>query len=686
MPAYLNATYFGFLNETRRLFQECPDLASALAVAARQAVPRIADVCVVQQLDAAGSVVEAAAVHLVQEFGDKPDSLQARGFSGPDAARSFAAWARGMELASHLSFPLHFRGRLNGAMLLGNLGFGDFAPDQAALAEEFARCAAMGLERFWREDRYVPPYSEADFQMRERLALLQRILDSLPVSVLAVDTQGIPIFMNREAAQCLGLEEPATGGSRSLASLLEGCDFETETGKPVQAAELPVFRALETGEPVQSVLLSRDRKSGQQRWWDLRVVPHKDGSDRIDLAVLCTRDLTREKASEIKLRRAAQDSRSARDLLRGALDSMEDRVGVQDAQGRLVYANESLARFLGPDVLLARMQEPVKAFPDRQECSDPEGGPLAWESSPLARALRGEPSPPALLHFRDQDTGVEQWVESRVMAIRDVRGGLALVVDISRDVSVTQKDLQIQGRLEADRRFETLGRLVGGIAHEFNNLFTSIGGFADLAAKEAEGVPDARSYLKEIQRAEQRGALLIRQLLAFGRRQMLHPTLVRINPLVEGLADLLGRIGGNRVTRITELAVDAGLVRLDPERFKQCVLQLVFNANEAIPEAGVIRIATSVREVARTEATVEGRMPPGRYSVLEVGDTGTGIAPWDLNRIFEPFYSTKGRAKCNGMGLSEVLGFVYQSQGFVQVESEPGRGSAFRLLFPIVPE
>lgn len=685
MPAFPNATYFGFLNETRRLFQESRDLASALAVAARQAVPRIADFCVVQQLDAAGAVLEAAAVHLVQEFDDKPDSIQARTFAGPDAARSFAAWALGVELASQLSFPLRFHGRIHGALLLGNLGFGGFAPDQANLAEEFARCAAMGLQRFWREEAYAPASVDVVTQMQERLALLQCILDSLPVSVVAVEAGGIPKFMNLEAARNLGLEGTATGGSCTLATLLEGCDLMTDKGKPVKPADLPVVRALETGEPVRSVLIHRDRQTGQQRWWELHALPHRNESDRVDLAVLWARDLTREKALETKLRRALQDSRTSRELLQVAFDSLEDRIGILDAEGRIVYANESLARFLGPEVLLSRMRDPNKGFPDRLECTDPEGSPVAWETSPLARALRGEPAPPALLHFRDQVTGVAQWVESRAVAIRDVRGGLALVVDMARVVSATQKELRIQGRPESDQRFETLGRLVGGIAHEFNNLFTSIGGFAELAGKAAERVPDAYSYFKEIQRAEQRGALLIRQLLAFGRRQMLHPTIVRLSALVEGLADVLERIAGDRVKQNVELCADPDLVRVDPERFKQCLLHLVYNAKEAIPAEGVIRISTTVREVMRTEASVEGRVSPGRYAVLEVGDTGVGIAPWDRQRIFEPFYSTKGKAKCNGMGLSEVLGFVYQSQGFIQLESEPGKGATFRLLFPSVP-
>jgi PAS domain S-box-containing protein len=256
-------------------------------------------------------------------------------------------------------------------------------------------------------------------------------------------------------------------------------------------------------------------------------------------------------------------------------------------------------------------------------------------------------------------------------------------------VEGTVIDVTDRKRLEAEvrqaQKMEAIGRLAGGIAHDFNNLLTAILGFSDLALAEADPGSTLETTLAEIRRAGERAAELTRQLLAFGRRQMLAPVVLDLNATVRGREKMLARLIGAEVAVALELADDIGRVRADPAQIEQVVMNLVVNARDAMPEGGHLVIETRAAELDG-DAAPGLTLAPGRYVVLSVSDTGVGIDMETRAHLFEPFFTTKERGRGTGLGLPTVYGIVRQSGGAVRVASEPGRGARFEVWLPRVDE
>ncbi|MBY0337460.1 MAG: response regulator, partial [Acetobacteraceae bacterium] len=226
-------------------------------------------------------------------------------------------------------------------------------------------------------------------------------------------------------------------------------------------------------------------------------------------------------------------------------------------------------------------------------------------------------------------------------------------------------------------RFELIGRLAGGIAHDFNNLLAVMLGAVG-AARVADTPDAAARELATVETACERGAGLVRQLLAFARQQVLAPRVIVLDKAVADLALLLPRLLGDGIR--LELALEGAgrQVRVDPSQLDQVLLNLAVNARDAMGGAGTLRIATGRRLLLREE---DG-LPPGRYAVLEVADDGPGIAPEVAARLFEPFFTTKLESGGTGLGLATVQGIVMQSGGRIEVETAPGQGTRFRILLP----
>jgi len=191
-----------------------------------------------------------------------------------------------------------------------------------------------------------------------------------------------------------------------------------------------------------------------------------------------------------------------------------------------------------------------------------------------------------------------------------------------------------------------------------------------------------RSDVEEIKRAASRAASLTRQLLAFSRRQVLQPKILDLNTVVRATENMLRRVIGEDINLITDLAKDLGLVKADPGQLDQVILNLAVNSRDAMPRGGNLAIATRNARIETSTVGVESIMPPGRYIVLSVSDTGTGMSPEIQRHLFEPFYTTKEPGKGTGLGLATVYGIVKQSGGYIFADTEPGRGSTFRIYLP----
>jgi PAS domain S-box-containing protein len=257
--------------------------------------------------------------------------------------------------------------------------------------------------------------------------------------------------------------------------------------------------------------------------------------------------------------------------------------------------------------------------------------------------------------------------------IRDADGKPNFVIGMAEDVT---EQMELEERLRQSQKLEAIGRLAGGVAHDFNNMLTAIGGYTALALEHAAAGTALRGDLDEIRKAADRAALLTRQLLAFSRKQVLKPELLNLNAIVVELESMLRPLIGEEVVLKTELDPSLGPIEADPSQLQQVVMNLVVNARDAMPGGGTVWLKT-----ANAEAQ-DGAIEPGRYVTLTVRDEGQGIDETTLRQIFEPFFTTKDAGKGTGLGLATVYGIVKQSGGYVEVESELGSGSSFRIYLP----
>jgi nitrogen-specific signal transduction histidine kinase/ActR/RegA family two-component response regulator len=240
----------------------------------------------------------------------------------------------------------------------------------------------------------------------------------------------------------------------------------------------------------------------------------------------------------------------------------------------------------------------------------------------------------------------------------------------------------LEAQLRTAQKLEAVGRLAGGVAHEFNNLLMVIVSYAAGLAAELPATDDARTDVEEISRAANRAAELTGQLLAFGRQQVLRPQLLDVSQSVATGAETLWRVLGEEITVLTECAPDAAFVLADPGQLEQLLMHLVLNARDAMRTGGTLHLRTAHVIVDAAEAQTRPGLSAGRYVSLVVEDTGTGIDPAILPRIFEPFFTTKPVGQGTGLGLATVYGIAHQSGGSITVESTPGVGSRFTVLLP----
>ena len=250
-------------------------------------------------------------------------------------------------------------------------------------------------------------------------------------------------------------------------------------------------------------------------------------------------------------------------------------------------------------------------------------------------------------------------------------------------VDITDRK-QLEGQLQQARRMEAVGRLAGGIAHDFNNLLTIIKGYTELGLTRAKNHPELRLDLERIEDASERAAGLVRQLLAFSRRQVLQPKMLDLNGIVVGLDKLLRRLMDEDIDMKTIIGKNLGTIKADPGQVEQVIMNLVVNARDAMPDGGRLMVETENVELDGAYARDHATVRPGRYVMLAVSDTGVGMSGDTIAHIFEPFYTTKESGRGTGLGLSTVYGIVKQSGGYIWVYSEPGEGTTFKVYLPRV--
>jgi PAS domain S-box-containing protein len=256
---------------------------------------------------------------------------------------------------------------------------------------------------------------------------------------------------------------------------------------------------------------------------------------------------------------------------------------------------------------------------------------------------------------------------------------------LSSGEDITERK-QLEEQLYQSQKMEAIGRLAGGIAHDFNNLLTAIIGYSEIISKDSEVTPKNRNYIEEIKKSAQRAATLTQQLLAFSRKQILQPKILNLNILLKSTRDMLQRLIGEHIDMELSLSQELGMIKADPGKMEQVIINLSVNARDAMPLGGKLLVETRNARLDGVYCDLHKGARPGNYVLLQVRDTGKGIEPETMKHLFEPFYTTKDIGKGTGLGLATVYGIVRQSGGYIDVQSKMGIGTSVEIYLPQVVE
>jgi PAS domain S-box-containing protein len=279
--------------------------------------------------------------------------------------------------------------------------------------------------------------------------------------------------------------------------------------------------------------------------------------------------------------------------------------------------------------------------------------------------------------------GSARWIWDRSFPVRDADGAIYRFVGIAEDITEHKR---LEEQFRQSQKMEAVGRLAGGVAHDFNNMLTAIAGYSDLIRADADPSAAVFRNAEEIRKAAERAATLTRQLLAYSRHQVLAPRVIQLNTVAADLEKMLRRLIREEVTLTLRLDRNLRKIEAEPGQLEQVIMNLAVNATDAMPQGGSLTIGTANAELDEAYAWGHADVQPGGYALLTVADTGHGMTDDVKARLFEPFFTTKEPGKGTGLGLATVYGIVKANGGHIEVESAPGRGTTFKVYLPQVME
>ena len=354
-------------------------------------------------------------------------------------------------------------------------------------------------------------------------------------------------------------------------------------------------------------------------------------------------------------------------------------------EDRCVYASPSVRQLRGfsPEEILAQpMDQAMTDDTHRMVLGEIQRCRAAVESGDESMRIRTNE-----IEFLRKD-GTTVATETVTKLVSDARGKVRYVIGVSRDITNLKRaeaaKARIEDQLRQAQKLESVGRLAAGVAHDFNNLLTVINGYSRLLLGSLQAGDPLRGSLEEIHKAGERAAALTQQLLAFSRKQILQPRVLDLNCVVEEMRPMLERLMGENVEVCVQLHTEPTTIRADPNQLEQVVVNLAVNSRDAMPRGGKLSIETGFVKWGESDAKPRPGAQAGSYVLLAVSDTGEGMSEETRGHIFEPFFTTKEVGKGTGLGLATVHGIVEQSGGYVEVHSELGRGTTFKIYMPRV--
>ncbi len=478
------------------------------------------------------------------------------------------------------------------------------------------------------------------------------------------DFEGNILLVNQEALGLFGYDSPAELESKSTFEFIAPHDSE--------AWQLHLSKLTETKEPFTSVMTAI-QKRGKSLTVEMHsaVVKMENGEP----AVLSL-------AWDVTERIKAQESLlSERDFAESLIQTAQVIILVLDPKGRIVRFNPYMEQVTGYKLDEVKGRDWFEAFL-------PQKGRDQIRML-FSRALNDLPTENLITPIQTL-SGPERLIEWHNRALLDHEGTLFGMLAVGQDVTdrikAEEEKAKLAEQLRQAQKMESIGRLAGGIAHDFNNLLTPIIGYAEALIEELPAEDPHHGDLLEIMEAANQARDLTKQLLAFGRKQVLELKTVSLNTVLSGMEKMLRRLIGEDIEVHMMLEPALGSVKADRSQIQQIILNMAINARDSMPKGGRLTIESANTVLDAETTRIHPHVHPGAYVMLSVSDTGSGMDKETLNKIFEPFFTTKDQGTGTGLGLAMVYGIVKQHGGHIWVYSEPDRGSTFKVFLPLSDE
>jgi len=497
----------------------------------------------------------------------------------------------------------------------------------------------------------------AQEELRQLTLRQEALLSAIPDIIMEVDSRRVYTWANTSGRKFFG--DDVIGR--------EAADFFVGDQNIYQQVDA-IFHGEENVVYLESWQRRKDGAIRLLAWW-CRVV--KDQEGKVLGAISTARDITEHNWAEEKLRQSEERFR----LL---VQNSNDIITILDAEGRQTFISGPVERILGYPP-----EELTGIFPLERIHPDDQG---AVREAFMERIPQPGSMGSARYRYRHRN---DRWIYLEAVGANRlddpvVRGIVLNIRDISERQEAEAEKNKLQEQLQQAMKMEAVGRLAGGVAHDFNNLLTGITGNVELALMELSPRDPLAGPLREIKQAAESAASLTRQLLAFSRKQIITPKVINLNQLIGNMHKMLVRLIGEDVILTTVPGVDLGFVLVDPGQFEQVLVNLAVNARDAMPQGGSLIIETANVELDAHDCTRHTPLIPGPHVMLAVSDSGIGMNAEIRSRLFEPFFTTKPKDQGTGLGLATTYGAVKQAGGTIEVYSESGQGTVFKIYLPRV--
>jgi len=503
---------------------------------------------------------------------------------------------------------------------------------------------------------------------------LRSTLDGLSAHIVVLDDKG-EIILTNKAFRDFGMQngikpDTVSEGANYLAICDTASGGHSEEAKPFAEG----IREVLSGKLRYFELEYPCHSPDEKRWFVGRITPFTGDSPR--RVVVAHENITERKLSE-------EAFKSQNTLLSTIMKTSPVGITRLDVEGNITYANHRAEQILG--IEKNKITERKYDSP-KWSHTDINGEPLQEEKQPFYIVKKTVKPAYNIQHGMKLPDGRSVILSINASPMSDKEGQFAGIVatfdDITERKQTQAEQKKLQAQLTQVQKMESVGRLAGGVAHDFNNMLGVILGYVEFALEKTEQDHDLHADLKEIQKAAQRSADITKQLLAFARKQIISPRKMDLNDTVETILNMLRRLIGEDIDLVWKPSAHLWPVKMDPSQIDQILANLCVNARDAIAGVGKLTIETGRKSFDEEYCSEHPGFIPGDFVLLAISDNGCGMNKKTLDNLFEPFFTTKEVGKGTGLGLATVYGIVKQNNGFINVYSEPKQGSTFRIYLP----